>query len=153
MERQLNNLIYQQGSVFETVYFCSFFFRLMSSYVTLPVDSGEEDSGTPGWLSACLAYFDHNRECPISIEAIQRHSGRTPEYISRCFRKYLDTTPSTYVNQKRMAMAEQLLLDSDKTAEEIGWAVGYTSNTYFFRVFKQTYGTSPNAYRKKYRNR
>lgn len=151
VERELTNLIYQQGGSFETVYFCSFFFRLMASYVTVPVEPGDETFGMPDWLSSCLAWFDRNRECPISIKEIQHRCNRTPEYICRCFRKYLGVTPSDYVNQRHMAMAEQLLLESDKTAEEIGWAVGYTGNTYFFRVFKQTYGISPNAYRHKYR--
>ena len=45
-------------------------------------------------------------------------------------------------------MAAQALLDSNKPVQEISERVGYTDSAYFSRVFKKTFGTSPEGYRK-----
>ena len=55
---------------------------------------------------------------------------------------------SSYLERKRMERAIFLLKDTDLTIQEIYQEIGYNSSHTFRRVFKKTYGVSPNQARK-----
>jgi two-component system response regulator YesN len=54
-----------------------------------------------------------------------------------------------YLNKLRIHMAIKLLMDKEKTytMKEISDMVGYNSQHYFSRAFKNYTGVSPNQYR------
>ena len=51
----------------------------------------------------------------------------------------------------RIEKAAGLLERSDQNIGEIADALGFSSQFYFSRIFKQSYGVSPSAYRKAFR--
>ena len=53
------------------------------------------------------------------------------------------------VKNKRLTRAEFLLRTTDMPVAEIAENVGYDNKSFFYRVFKETYGVSPAEYRKK----
>ena len=57
-------------------------------------------------------------------------------------------TVMNFLKHVRMHLAAQALLDSNKPVQEISEWVGYADSAYFSRVFKKTFGTSPEGYRK-----
>ena len=66
-------------------------------------------------------------------------------YISKLFKKYLNTTFLAYLEQIRMTKACELLL-SHRTVKEVAEEVGYLSDMSFRRAFKKRYGMSPKDY-------
>ena len=53
-----------------------------------------------------------------------------------------------YLNDYRLTMAARLLKSSDESILMIAEASGFDNLSYFNRIFKRKYGSSPGAYRK-----
>ncbi|URL06311.1 AraC family transcriptional regulator [Avibacterium sp. 21-595] len=66
----------------------------------------------------------------------------------RVFQKKMAITPGKFLAQVRMQQASMLLKTTQKNILTIALDIGYQSEAYFSRVFKQYYGISPNQYRK-----
>lgn len=77
--------------------------------------------------------------------AEQVHFSR--EYLLRIFKKQEGITILQYINDMKLDMAKQLLKDSDLPIKEIADQLGFVSQGYFGRFFRNKMGMSPNAYR------
>jgi len=55
-------------------------------------------------------------------------------------------TLNAYLNRYRLRRARALLEASDKSITEVALAVGFSSSSYFARVFREEMGVSPRAY-------
>ena len=71
------------------------------------------------------------------------------DYFNRLIKNKTGMTYSAYVQKFRLEKAEQLLLSSSKSVEEIAEAVGYHNKGYFYKIFQERYGMTPSQYRKK----
>ena len=58
-------------------------------------------------------------------------------------------SPNEYLRVIRMKKAAELLLTEDLTVAEISYKVGINDPYYFSKCFKNQFGVSPSAYRKK----
>jgi AraC-like DNA-binding protein len=70
-----------------------------------------------------------------------------PYFISQ-FHRRVGVPPAQYIRNQRITAASQMLLFTDHGIEEIAERNGFSSRSYFSRVFLQITGTSPAAYRK-----
>lgn len=57
-------------------------------------------------------------------------------------------TYSSYVQNLRLEMAEQLLRNSDKSIEEIADIVGYQNRGFFYKLFEKKNHMTPAEFRK-----
>ena len=55
-----------------------------------------------------------------------------------------------YLNFVRITEAEKLLVSSDKTVTEIAYETGFSSSSYFIKIFERYKGMPPSAFRKKF---
>jgi CheY-like chemotaxis protein len=101
------------------------------------------------WLvRRAMAYVhDHYAE-PISGADIATYVSVSQAHLIRCFNRELGITPVTYLNRWRIKQACAQLEASSDTVTEIAHASGFSSQSYFSRVFKDEMGTSPSAYRR-----
>jgi len=88
----------------------------------------------------------------LSVEALADAMSFTPVYFGRLFRRLFSKPFLTYLTEIRMEKARELLQTSEMSIEEIAIRVGFTSPSYFYKVFKKTHGTTPNSYRSYNRN-
>lgn len=67
--------------------------------------------------------------------------------LTRKIRKMLNTSPNNYIRIKRLTIAAKLLKDSHgNNISDIGYAVGFSSLSYFAKCFKEHYGMTPTEY-------
>ena len=59
-----------------------------------------------------------------------------------------NSTFAELLNKQRIKAAQQLLLSTSDSIEDICYAVGYSNVGYFYKVFRKLCGKSPKAYRK-----
>ena len=71
---------------------------------------------------------------------------------SRLFRKYVHQSPVSYVNFCRLRQAAALLLSTENNITEIGEDCGFSSLSYFSKMFEREFGLRPMEYRKQFRN-
>ncbi|NER17065.1 hybrid sensor histidine kinase/response regulator transcription factor [Spongiivirga citrea] len=53
---------------------------------------------------------------------------------------------SAFIRSQRLQLATEMLKNSDQTINEIAYAIGFNTPTYFMRCFKETFGKTPSEY-------
>lgn len=69
------------------------------------------------------------------------------EYLLRIFKKKESVTILQYINDLKLSAAKQLLSEAELPVKEIAERLGFTSQGYFGRFFRNKTGLTPNAYR------
>ncbi len=69
------------------------------------------------------------------------------EYLLRIFKKKEGVTILQYINDLKLSAAKQLLSEAELPVKEIAEQLGFTSQGYFGRFFRNKTGLTPNAYR------
>lgn len=69
--------------------------------------------------------------------------------LGRIIRKNTGMTFTGLVAEKRMRQAVWLLENTSLAIADISFSVGYENTSYFYRLFRKTYGVSPREYREK----
>lgn len=101
----------------------------------------------PEWLSILLSRLSEPSVFTMSTREICALAGYTPEYVSRCFRRYLDTTLTDHLLNRRLQYAEGLLVSTNLPILDICLECGFRNLNYFYRCFHNVYGISPKKYR------
>lgn len=95
-----------------------------------------------------MAYVHEHWGEPISRQDIAAHVGLSERHLTRCFRREVGVPPMTYLNRYRVRQAKRLLERGDRTITEVAMESGFSSGSYFARVFGQEVGVSPSAYQR-----
>ena len=93
-----------------------------------------------------MAYIHANYPEPISRSDVAAHVGLSERHLTRCFHQEVGITLITYLNRYRVNQAKALLDFGEKGITEIALDVGFSSSSYFTRVFRELVGVSPRAY-------
>ena len=99
-------------------------------------------------LSAIKAWLDNNYFVKISLDELSSKFFIDKYYLSKIFKEKYGITINSYIMQKRITAAKQLLRFSNKTIEQIGCEIGISDTNYFTRLFKKIEGIPPGEYRK-----
>ncbi|MCS7463799.1 bifunctional transcriptional activator/DNA repair enzyme AdaA [Paenibacillus doosanensis] len=102
------------------------------------------------WIAAVTEYIDRSFTEALSLDHLAGISHGSPYHLHRTFKKVKGVTPVEYIHQKRVELAKQLLLATDKPIGEIGMDVGISNTPYFITLFKKKTGRTPASYRQRY---
>jgi AraC-like DNA-binding protein len=94
-----------------------------------------------------VAYVEENLHRPLGLPEIADTLGVTPNYLSDWLFKTLRTRPVEYINRRRIEESQRLLVSTRKSIKEIADGLGFTSPTYFARVFRNQLGVTASRYR------
>jgi AraC-like DNA-binding protein/mannose-6-phosphate isomerase-like protein (cupin superfamily) len=83
---------------------------------------------------------------PLCLKQISRALGISGPYLCSLIRKETGETFSSILHRQRVSAAKHLLSESIFSIEEISNAVGYSSLSFFFKIFKRMTGITPKAY-------
>ena len=98
----------------------------------------------------CIDYIYYYLHEKITIEILAEHVGLNPTYLSDLFKKEMNQTISQYITSRRMEAAKNMLLYSDISYEEIASVLAFSSQSYFTKVFRKTYGLTPKEYKDRF---
>lgn len=94
-----------------------------------------------------IEYVNRNYNEEISLEAVSAMLGFDPSYFCRIFKTATGATFTEYLNFVRICKAEKMLSRTASSILEISETVGFSSVSYFNRVFKKYRNCSPRNYR------
>ncbi len=127
---------------------------LLARSLLILLDRAIEEAPVAQSLSAFHAlkmrnYIEENATSPTRLQDIAGHAGLSVSRAVHLFKEHFGMSAMQYVLQLRLAHALELLDHSVMSLEQIAAETGLSSYTYFHRVFREKYGISPGAYRKK----
>lgn len=102
----------------------------------------------PQWFEDILERIHNPDSIKLGLPEIIKSVSYNRIYLCRVFKKYLGKTMTEYFNEVRLDYAKLYLISTTKTITGISDELGFSSYTYFYKVFKQRYGVLPKDYRK-----
>jgi len=106
----------------------------------------ENDNSFPPAVNRIVNYIQENYTQKITLDDICKRINISKQYCMRLFKKYLHTTINEYVLDVRMRHAAYLLRHTYMNVNEAANYLGFSSASYFSRVFKKFYGIAPSDY-------
>ncbi|HOJ10235.1 MAG TPA: AraC family transcriptional regulator [Clostridiales bacterium] len=100
-------------------------------------------------ISPAIDYIFKNYNNSISINDVSSLTGMCNQHFCKCFKKATKYTFTQYLNDVRVLYAQELLLTTNMNITEIAFSCGFSSVSYFNRVFKKKSGISPLEFRRK----
>ena len=85
----------------------------------------------------------------LSLEDIAGSAGISTRECTRCFQRCINTSPNVFLTQTRVRMAADMLAGTSKSIIEISEDCGFSSPSYFTKVFREMMGCTPKDYREK----
>lgn len=98
-------------------------------------------------LQPVFSYIDENHADHLTLEEMARCVGFHKAYLCRLFKQATGGTVVDYLNFVRVRKAE-MLLRSNRSAIEASYLAGFSSPSYFTKVFKKYRLCTPSTYRK-----
>lgn len=93
-------------------------------------------------------YIENNCADPnLSVQSIADEFHLSLPYLSREFKRAKGKGVLSYINERRVYHAKQLMRESGMTIADVACQVGYTSSHTLIRIFKRYEGITPGAYR------
>lgn len=100
-------------------------------------------------LRSVCSYMELHLDEKMTIDSLCRRFYLSPTTFKKYFRSVYDQPVHSWLLQKRMEKAGELLRYSSMTVLEIAQSVGYSSLSQFNVVFKKYYHCTPREYRNK----
>ena len=99
-------------------------------------------------IAPVLEYIDEHFNENISLADLSSIINVNEYYFCRLFKKIVNTSVVQYLNFVRVCKAEKMLLSTDKSISDISYESGFSSVSYFNRIFKKHKFCTPSVYRK-----
>ena len=99
-------------------------------------------------IESSIRYIDENFENDLSINEIANKTNISVSALYKYFKLYFNCTPKDYINGKRIEKSKFLLKNTNKTVEDISRSLGFSSASYYTKVFKALNNVTPLKFRK-----
>lgn len=110
-----------------------------------------ESSGIPIWLTELTNKMTKPENFILGTKQMMLLSNKSREHLSRSFKKYYGVTITDYINGLRVNYASNLLINTNIPILDICFNCGFQSASYFYRIFKEKNGVTPNIFRNNYK--
>lgn len=148
--------------------------KLISLYEQIPVVSMQHLTSAINILQLCItqilekhfiqvknlalieqihSYILENLADPLSVEEICNKFFVNRQKLHSLFKKHFNDSVKHFILVQRLNKAKELLLQDDKSVEQIAYEVGFMNYNYFIRIFRSTVGVPPLQYKKQNENR
>ena len=98
-------------------------------------------------IKEVINYIEGNLENEISLDHISKNIGYSKFYLNRIFTGYTGITMYKYLQNRRLTVAAEKLVKTDKPIIQIAYEAGYDTQQSFSFAFKQVYLYPPKIYR------
>ncbi|WP_419213111.1 helix-turn-helix transcriptional regulator [Maribacter sp. X9] len=141
----ISNLMYFQG-------ICHMIMAKQLEQFELDLNNGLKSSTTLlkkelEMISEIGDFINNYPELPHTINSISSKSGLSPSKLQLGFKFMHDMTLGEYIREVRLKKSEVLIRTTDLNISQVVYSIGFTSRSYFCKIFKKKYNCSPKAYK------
>ncbi|MEP3839118.1 MAG: AraC family transcriptional regulator [Algibacter sp.] len=83
-----------------------------------------------------------------SLDQLSASSGLSQAKLQDGFKFLYTRTVTEYIRHVRLEAARELMTTTDLNITQIVYSIGFTSRSYFSKIFKEKYGVTPNEFKK-----
>ena len=98
-------------------------------------------------INAVMTYINNHYREELSLEDVARFAGFSRYYFSRSFKRQTGYSFKDYLCQKRLQVAMDLLIRTNRSMRDVAIESGFGSVATFNRVFREKKGCTPTQYR------
>ena len=98
--------------------------------------------------SRAIEYINNHYQAEINLDGICAHLNISKYHFCRKFKSAFGMTLTEYIQKTRLAAAEELLTYTSLSIGEIAERCGFSSMSYFSKLFKSLFGVNAASYRK-----
>ena len=95
------------------------------------------------YIHTALQYIETHINEPISLKDLCSVTNLSKEYLASLFKKETGKTAVSYINEKKMLFAKELIIRNEMSLHDIADYLGYANYNYFSRVYKEYFKYSP----------
>lgn len=100
-------------------------------------------------IKAMLSFINQHFNEKLSLGEIAEAASISEREALRCFQRCVKMTPFEYLTERRVQEAADRLKGTDESIMMVGELCGFSSGSYFGKVFKEKMGCTPKIFRKK----
>ena len=95
-----------------------------------------------------LAYVETHLNERITLDALARQACLSVSQFSRCFKVTFGVTVHLYLMQRRVQVAQAMMLGTSEPLSEIAVCCGLNDQSHLTRWFRRVVGATPGAWRR-----
>ena len=99
-------------------------------------------------IQRAVNYIEENLQEEISTEMLAEMVSLSPFYFQRLFKRLVNKPVQEYIKLRRLSKAITQLNTNDRRILDISLEYGFSSHANFTRAFKETFGITPEEYKK-----
>lgn len=107
-----------------------------------------EEKKMPDSVARTISYIQENFQHSISVEDLAKRASYSVYHFTKLFKKYTGQSPYRYILMTRLRSAQQMLLSTDLSIEEVSRFNNFSSCSRFIAFFTEAFGMTPLQYRK-----
>ncbi len=101
-------------------------------------------------VTSVATFMENNYADPIKLEDLAALTHYSCRHFTRLFQEHFHTSPMTYLNTIRMYKANNMIIKTSFSIEEVAHRSGFEDSGHFCRQFKRHYGLTPKQWRKQH---
>jgi AraC-like DNA-binding protein len=105
----------------------------------------------PGTLRRVREYLDQHLSDNVQTEVLARIAKLSLGHFNRAFKQSTGVSPHHYIIRQRVAMAKELLVQTNRTLANIALDAGFADQSHFCRTYVAVTGETPSACRRRHR--
>lgn len=98
-------------------------------------------------LKKVLNYIDRNIKKGVTLDKAAEYVNMSSSYFSKFFKKLTGMNFITYVIDRKIEFAKDMLRNTDMPIINIAYELSYNETNYFSKAFKKKVGMTPSEYR------
>lgn len=127
-----------------TCYICTY---ILNAYLENNIP--KKTSARPCWIEQLLSLLSTPENFKTDQKALIEVFPYSQSHICRTFKSLIGKTITDYFNEQKMKYAYSMLTSSSYSIEQICEQLNINNVSYFYRLFKKQFNTSPRAISKK----
>ena len=99
-------------------------------------------------IAQLTEYINEFPDLDHKVENLSERVGLSAAKLQEGFKLQHGLTVCEYIRSVRLTKSEDLIINTDLNISEIVYSVGFTSRSYFSKIFKERYDCTPSEYKK-----
>ena len=97
-------------------------------------------------LRRVTGFIEAHLGADLTIETLAKEASLSPFHFARAFKVATGMAPHSYVTDRRIGRAKELIAEGDLSLTEVADKCGFSSQAHFSRWFKRIVGATPGEY-------